>query len=506
MSHVTVHTGMVSGLSVYPFTVEADSPSSTGEPGIHLTTAYRYADTDAMLSDVLAALKGAGYDIPSDLSVGVSVPRDLGPIEEHSLDLPVALAILAASGLAPIQPTDLENAFVVGKLDNKGQVLPARGLLVIEDYLREDNAYRRIDRQWRLTDYTTLPSLAEDPGWANLSKPRDLSQLPTRSCDDTVAPDITASSREIAQQWFHDEASVHPPHLTQPMLLAALCAAVGGHSIAGYGTYADEHLSFLPLIINAIRPDMTKGERHAVDLICSATDGNYPYGRPFRTMYKDMTANDLTGDSGCYKPYVPGEFTRATHGSLFTPYFDWHKSARDVDIRERDSHESLPWWVTLDVGHVRTNHGVETLPSDFCLVSAMRQPEDIPAFFDIQLDTEARPDLGLGNLTFDSMREMVDAALAFRAAREEREAAAGTSWTRPLYRHVSPERKGSYHAVSRTLADLDGSQKVTYRHGEMAYALLGLPNARWPRDYGPAVIDLERDQSPLTRHLASPHR
>src|SRR5262245_51192261 len=82
---------------------------------------------------VRAAIKNAGFEFPMERITVNLAPADLRK-EGAAFDLPVALGLLAATGV--VKPDRLDRALVIGELSLDGRVCPIRGVLPIALWCR----------------------------------------------------------------------------------------------------------------------------------------------------------------------------------------------------------------------------------------------------------------------------------------------------------------------------------------------------------------------------------
>jgi magnesium chelatase family protein len=101
--------------------VEADI--RRGIPGIDITGLAEGAVREAR-ERVRAAFRNSGYDFPLDRILINLAPAGVRK-EGAALDLPIALAVMAAAGIAPSP----DNLLVMGELELSGSVRPVRGVL-----------------------------------------------------------------------------------------------------------------------------------------------------------------------------------------------------------------------------------------------------------------------------------------------------------------------------------------------------------------------------------------
>jgi len=101
--------------------VEADI--RRGIPGIDITGLAEGAVREAR-ERVRAAFRNSGFSFPLDRILINLAPAGLRK-DGAALDLPIALAVMAAAGLAPVPP----NMLVMGELELSGRIRPVRGVL-----------------------------------------------------------------------------------------------------------------------------------------------------------------------------------------------------------------------------------------------------------------------------------------------------------------------------------------------------------------------------------------
>jgi magnesium chelatase family protein len=101
--------------------VEADI--RRGIPGIDITGLAEGAVREAR-ERVRAAFRNSGFSFPLDRILINLAPAGMKK-DGAALDLPIALAVMAAAGLAPVPP----NLLVMGELELSGRIRPVRGVL-----------------------------------------------------------------------------------------------------------------------------------------------------------------------------------------------------------------------------------------------------------------------------------------------------------------------------------------------------------------------------------------
>lgn len=125
MSFVCVHSRALSGFSAPPVAVEVDL--SPGETEIKLVGLPDVEVREAK-ERVRSAIINSQFEFPIGALTINLAPADL-PKESGRFDLPIAIGILAASGLIP--PESLANYEFAGELSLSGAIRPVRGALAM---------------------------------------------------------------------------------------------------------------------------------------------------------------------------------------------------------------------------------------------------------------------------------------------------------------------------------------------------------------------------------------
>ncbi len=295
---------------------------------------------------VRAALCNCGFDFPMMRITANLAPasmRKAGP----GLDLPIAVALLAASG--QLEWERLPRVAMAGELALDGTVRPIPGALPIAETARERGAEAVLvpaanGREAALVEgveVVPLESLAQVVGLAK----GDWAPEPPPALS-------LASSR------------LDPPDLAdlrgQPHLRYALeVAAAGGHSLLMIGP-PGAGKSLAASRLPSILPPLAAEEALEVARIASACGRlgeGFPGGRPFRAPHHTISAAGLLGGTMA----APGELTRAHRGVLFLD---------ELCEFRRDALEAMRG--SLETGRVAIVRagGSRTLPCRTMLVAA----------------------------------------------------------------------------------------------------------------------------------------
>jgi magnesium chelatase family protein len=297
----TARTFTLDGIAARPVRVEVDV--HRGLPAFSVVGLPDTAVREAR-ERVRAALANCAFDFPLRRIVANLAPASLrkaGP----GLDLPIAVALLVASG--QLQWERLPRLAMAGELALDGSVRPIPGVLAIAEAAREQGA-----------EGIVVP--AENGAEAALVG--ELAVIPLDSLGQVPAL--------AAGEWMPDRPQPLPLPLTpprgapdladlrgQPHLRYALeVAAAGGHSLLMVGP-PGAGKSLAAARLPSILPPLAPAEALEVARIASACGrlGGRPRGgRPFRAPHHTVTSAGLVGGGN---PPGPGEATLAHRGVLF---------------------------------------------------------------------------------------------------------------------------------------------------------------------------------------------
>jgi magnesium chelatase family protein len=300
MSHARVTAFAIDGVESRRVTVEADIRS-----GLPAFTVVGLADKAVRESRerVRAAIANSGFEFPQKrltVNLAPAYLRKVGP----GFDLPLAVAVLVASG--QLDPTCVEGVALAGELSLDGELRAIRGALAVAEGACRHGIRRVVVPVGRARE-AALVSGIEAVGVSTLVEAVDV--LRGAAEPPALPPQPPAAAAEPADL---SEVRGH-----NGLIGAIEVVAAGGHNLYLHGPPGTGK-TMLARRLPGLLPPMS--EREAIDVTRIHSIAGHHGGaglvgeRPFRAPHHTISASGLIG--GGTTP-MPGEITLAHHGVLF---------------------------------------------------------------------------------------------------------------------------------------------------------------------------------------------
>jgi magnesium chelatase family protein len=339
-----VHASCLVGLTAHP--VEVEVHLGGGLPSLDLVGLPEAALRESRVR-VRAALAAVGFALPPKHVILNLAPADLKK-RGAGFDLPIAVALLAASGACA--PNLLDTTLFVGELSLSGELRGVRGVLPLLEGARRIGLTRAVVPAACEREASWVPSL--DVRIARtLAEVVDMlagvADLPRARGDGETSHDPIVDAPDLAD--------VHG----QPGARRALeIAAAGAHALLLVGP-PGAGKTMLARRLPAILPPPTPTERIEIASIASAAGLPITGLRPFRAPHHTASTAAIVGGGD---PVRPGEVTLAHGGVLFLD---------ELPELARASIEALRTTMELGVAAVaRVNERV-VMPARPLLIAAM---------------------------------------------------------------------------------------------------------------------------------------
>lgn len=258
---------------------------------------------------IVAALQNNGYKFPvADITVNMA-PADIRK-EGSGYDLPLAIAILAASG--KIESDRLGGYMMIGELGLDGRLLPVRGALPIAIKARAEKFKGLIVPRQNIREAAVVNNI-DVYGMDNITD-----VVAFFNGDTSFQPTVTDTRREFYEKQATFELDFADVRGQESVKRALEVAAAGGHNLIMIGPPGSGK-SMMVKRLPSILPPLSLAESLETTQIHSVAgklsrDTSLITQRPFRSPHHTISQVALTG--GGLNPQ-PGEISLAHNGVLF---------------------------------------------------------------------------------------------------------------------------------------------------------------------------------------------
>lgn len=345
-----VLSGAVLGIDAYIVNVELDV--SEGLPSFNTVGLPDIAIKEAR-DRVTAAIKNSAFSFPIKRVTANLAPADIRK-EGSAFDLPLAIAVLAATGQVSMEM--LDKVVILGELGMDGSIRPIKGALPISVGVRDNKVQGLVLPKDNVKEAAVVDGISVYPVENLRQTVNFLNGEDSVSAFDYDIAEAFVQGSEYKVDFSDVRGQEHVKRALE-------VAAAGSHNIIMIGPPGSGK-TMLAMRLSTILPDMSLDEALETTKVYSVA-GKLPEGsaliatRPFRSPHHTISDAGLIGGGRIPRP---GEVSLSHNGVLFLDEFpEFKKSALEV-MRQ-----------PLESGSVTISRAAASLtyPANFMLAAAM---------------------------------------------------------------------------------------------------------------------------------------